>query len=106
MKKSISILNTPTNEIDIILDIALQLCKDTINPKSVPWITNIYFAGATLFIDGYYNNEKDSMTICHSDETVGYFSGGLRKLISIKGCKLLEEILVLTKINHETKWLK
>jgi hypothetical protein len=69
-------------------------------------LTNAYFAGATLCLDVKDAiNDIDVITICHSDETYGYFSGGPRRLLSIKALKDLEELMIAVNVNHETKWI-
>ena len=68
-------------------------------------IKNVYFVGAGLCVDFSFNGERDVMTFSHSKESVGFFSGGVRTLLNIKSCKMLEEIMVSCEINHKTKWL-
>lgn len=74
-------------------------------------ITNVYFAGATLFIDfksieDFSNMDviQDSLTLSHTDESYGLFSGGIRHLLSIKALKSLESIMYTTHRNYNKKW--
>lgn len=63
----------------------------------------MYFAGRTLFID---TKQGDSITLSHASESYGWFSDGMfRALMSIKACKLMEELMVMCKIQHEQKWV-
>lgn len=65
---------------------------------------SIYFAGATLCIDvADGSSDKNTMTMCWADETIGYFSGGSRRLVSIKALKLMRELMLLCDIQHEPK---
>lgn len=68
---------------------------------------NVYFAGATLCLDihDHRDGSIDVITICHSDETFGYFSGGMRRLLSIKALRALERIMQAQNIHHTPKWL-
>jgi len=69
---------------------------------------NLYFAGRTLFIDTKdKNGSVDCITLCHADETLGWFSDGtFRRLMSIKACRLMEELMNLCGIKHEPKWIQ
>src|SRR3990167_6447233 len=64
---------------------------------------NVYFAGATLCLDikDHRDGTLDVITINHSTETFGYFSGGLRRLLSIKALKSLERVMAIANINHQ-----
>lgn len=103
--KPYTIYTYTSSDIDQVLRIVLQLAKGEIERKTVPWMTGLYFAGATLCVDTNLPDREDVYTFNHTEETVGFFSGGLRRLLSIKSCKLLEEIMVLSEINHTKKWL-
>ena len=94
-----------TDDVNTILHIVTQVATQEIKKEVAPWLKNMYFTGATLCVDMYSNNELDVMTFCHSDETVGFFSGGPRKLLSIESCKMLENLMVLSNIKHNKKWL-
>ncbi len=61
----------------------------------------VYFAGRTLFFD----IKGDSITLCHSDESFGLFSGGVRRLMDIETVTLMEKLMVLCEINHDKKWI-
>jgi hypothetical protein len=65
-----------------------------------------YFVGATLCLDVEDKiNDRDVITICHSSECFGLFSGGIRRLLPIESLKLLEELMKECNINHTPKWL-
>jgi len=101
-----NILNFGTKDIEKTLEIARDFYVGKIKFEDTPpFITNMYFVGAGLCVDFSFNGERDSMTFSHRQESVGFFSGGFRTLMSIKSCKLLEEIMVTLNINHKTKWL-
>jgi hypothetical protein len=103
---SANILDFNNNDINIITRIINEISLEKCNKDSAPWIHNIYFVGATLFIDGYFNNVKDSMTICFNNQTVGFFSGGYRKLLPIDSLRYIGEIMDSNKINKkEISWL-
>ncbi len=70
-------------------------------------LSNVYFVGASLCLDirDHRSGDMDVITVNHSDETYGYFSGGLRRLLSINALKNLELLMTEQKINHETKWI-
>lgn len=64
-------------------------------------VKRIYFVGRTLCMD--YNG--DVITLVHSEETVGFFSGGIRRLLSIKNMQLFEALMDLCEIGHNQKWV-
>jgi hypothetical protein len=67
-------------------------------------VKRCYFVGATLFIDMIDENiEMDCMTFNYTNETVGWFSGGTRKLLSIESVRLLRLVMKESNINHEEK---
>lgn len=101
-----NILNLDIQDINNLLEYVKEVANAKAMSKNIPWVNSMYFVGATLCLDMNSNEFKDTMTFTHSDETVGFFSGGLRVLLSIKSCRLLEEIMVLSSINHKTKWIK
>ena len=103
--KPYTIYTYESSDIDQVLRIVLSLAKGETERKNVPWLTGLYFAGATLCVDTNLPDREDVYTFSHNQETVGFFSGGLRRLLSIPSCKLLEEIMVLSEINHTPKWL-
>lgn len=76
-----------------------SLCK--FKPK------NMYFAGSTLCLDIVDNEGNvEVVTINQSSETFGLFSGGARKLLSIKSMKSLEAICHISKMNTKLKYTK
>jgi hypothetical protein len=70
-------------------------------------LKQVYFAGATLFLDTCDEfGIEDIITVSHTSETFGYFSGDTRRrLLSIKAMKLLETIMKKSEINHTPKFL-
>ena len=69
-------------------------------------LNNVYFAGATLCLDikDHRSGDLEVITVCHSDESFGYFSGRIRRLLSIKALKSLEKVIQVAGINHTPKW--
>jgi|688.fasta_scaffold1070511_2 hypothetical protein len=110
MKNQDLILDCPIEFIENSLEIALNRFEGNSNkiPKHSDLI-NVYFAGATLCLDVYINckTDKDVITISYNKQTFGYFSGGYRRLLSIKALKTLDKLIKVAKINHEQiSWLK
>lgn len=70
-------------------------------------LKRVYFAGATLFLDTCDEfGIEDVITVSHTSETFGYFSGDIRRrLLSIKAMKLLETIMKKSGIKHTPKFL-
>lgn len=70
-------------------------------------LSNTYFVGATLCLDirDHRDGSLEVITINHSSETFGYFSGGFRCLLSIKALKRLETLMKEQGINHTKKWI-
>lgn len=96
----------PISDIDRILHIAKEIATGKMKKENAPWLKNMYFAGRTLCIDMWTNGKEDVMTFCHSDESVGFFSGGMRHLLSIPSCRILEELMILSDIKHNKKWIE
>lgn len=66
-----------------------------------------YFAGRTLCID--FKDEHDDLTVItcsYSEESVGFFSGGSRKMLSMKSMRLLHALSNEWGINQDynDKW--
>ena len=101
-----SITYHDVQDVDNILRIARDMCDGTLEQKHAPFITNIYFAGRTLFVDMWSNGIKDSMTFCHADEDVGFFSGGYRRLLSIKSMRIFEQLMFDSDVKHTPKWIE
>jgi hypothetical protein len=110
MKNQDLILDCPIEFIENSLEITLYSfeVKNFISIRHSDLI-NVYFAGATLCLDVYINSktDKDVITISYDKQTFGYFSGGYRRLLSIKALKTLDKLMKVAKINHEQiSWLK
>lgn len=69
-------------------------------------IKDTYFTGATLCIDVIDGDDIDVITISHSSESIGVFTGGYRRLLTIKSLKYLEQIMLASHINFVPKWIK
>ena len=78
--------------------ISLQNGK-VFNP--VMGVKQVYFVGATLCMDV---NEK-VLTLVHKEETIGYLSGGLRRLLPIDVMRLFEALMNICEIVHTQKWV-
>ena len=64
-------------------------------------VKQIYFAGRTLCMD--INN--DVLTLVHAEESIGYFLGGLRRLLPIDCMRLMETLMNICEIHHTQKWV-
>jgi len=91
--------------IEDVISIAIEAFKDKrgVLPAGIP-IKSVYFAGRTLFLDVEFNGKLDAITLVHSEETFGFFSGGPRRLMSIKALRLMEDLMVDCEIKHGPKW--
>jgi len=72
------------------------------NPEE---LLNAYFVGATLCLDIKVEGSIKVLTLNHSDETMGFFDGGFRKLISIANLKRLELLHKSVGVKYKEKWL-
>ena len=104
-KEEIDILRYSNDDITQILIIVTEIATEKMESEDAPWLRNMYFAGRTLWVDTNLPDREDSYTFCLTDESVGYASGGLRRLLSIESCKLLKNLLKISEIKHEPKWL-
>ena len=87
------------------LELTLKAFREGVYKRNGSDLKNMYFVGAALFLDIQdKNGNEDIITICHSDESFGLFSGGLRRLMPIKAMKTLEILMKEQNINHGTKW--
>ena len=93
-------------DVDNILQLVSDIAHGRLKRDDVEFITNMYFAGRTLCVDMYSQGVKDVMTFCHADESVGFFSGGYRRLLSIKSMRIFEQLMVDGGIKHDTKWIE
>jgi hypothetical protein len=73
-------------------------------------VVNCYFVGATLCLDIQFKSDtrtdapKEVITINHSEESFGLFSGGLRKLLSLKSLRRMERFAKELGVNIEPKY--
>lgn len=49
------------------------------------------------------NGTRDVITLSWDSECFGYFSGGPRRLLSLKALRKLQELMDLNEINYEPK---
>lgn len=66
-------------------------------------LVNIYFVGQGLCLDVKSEDKLRVITLSWCDETVGYFDGDNRRLLSIKAMKLLSKLMDKCSINYEPK---
>ena len=99
MEKRNPIYDLDFPEVEYMLDNVLLLAEGIIKKDKFPY-KNTYFIGQGLCVD----LDGDVVTFSHSSECVGYFSGGIRRLVSIKGMKTLEKIMSICNINFEPKF--
>jgi hypothetical protein len=87
------------------LKLSLEAFRKGKYDNKISDLKNMYFAGATLCLDikDEFGNE-DVITVCHSDETFGLFSGGIRRLLPIESLKTLETLMKEQNVNHKPKW--
>lgn len=90
------IANISQNEIESLIDKVVEVWQTTINSPSeinenIKY-KNSYFAGGTLCIDIEFKGENEVLTLNLNNESVGFFSGGPRKLISLNDLKRIKEI--------------
>lgn len=104
MKNTKTILDKSNQWIEDAVQIALDRELGSIE-SGVDKFGAIYFAGATLCMDLNTPEEKEVLTICYNDESVGYFSGGIRMGLSITACKNLERLMSLKGKLKQNKWL-
>jgi hypothetical protein len=103
-----NILDFSIEEINQLLQLVedIQIKPLDSNEYQIPnWFRNVYFVGGGLCIDITKENGKlDVMTFSHREESVGYFSGGMRRLISMTAVRTLERIMERKAIQHHPKW--
>lgn len=107
------VTDIPMSFIERSLKIGIEISKARLNSKTEYInaysyyhndLKNIYFAGRTLCLD-----VKDAIgtlnviTLSWDSECFGYFSGGSRRLLSLKALRRLQELMDLNKINYEPK---
>ena len=96
------------------IDIGIKLSKARergevkyINDFSEPYgndLTNIYFAGQGLYLDVKDAiGTVDIIKLNWEEESFGYFSGGPRRLLSLKALRKLQVLIDLNGINYEPK---
>lgn len=87
------IANISQNEIEALIDKVVDASVDSpseIN-ENIKY-KNSYFAGGTLCIDIEFKGENEVLTFNLNNESVGFFSGGPRKLISLNDLQRIKEI--------------
>lgn len=101
-----NILDISQEFINNSLGLSLEAFRKGEYKRNSSDLKRMYFVGATLCLDvedefGF----SDVITICHSDETYGLFSGGIRRLLPIESLKTLELLMKEQDVKHNTKWL-
>ena len=94
-----NIFNYEINDIDKIIDIISKIeIKGVLLMKYN--ISNVYFIGSTLCVDikDSILNELDVIMISYHEESYGFFSGGFRRLLSLKSLRNLEKIMKINGI--------
>lgn len=67
-------------------------------------LTNIYFVGQGLCLDVKDAiGSQEVITLSWEKENFGYFSGGIRRLLSISALRKLQRLMDLNKINYQPK---
>lgn len=108
-----SVINIPMEFIENSIEIGIKLSeassrgeKKYINDFSSydNDLTNIYFVGQGLCLDVKDPiGDRDIITLSWDSECFGYFSGGLRRLLSIKALRSLKKLMDLNGINYKHK---
>ena len=109
-----SILDTNMEFIENSINIGIKIseARDQGESKRIegfsgPWgndLTNIYFVGQSLCLavkDAIGSQEV--ITLSWDKETFGYFSGGLRRLLSLPALRKLKRLMDLNGINYQPK---
>ena len=90
--------------IDTTLHLVEQYQNKEVTVKTIPWLKNAYFVGAGLCLDVNTPWGLEVLTFSHSDESVGLFSGGMRRLLSLKSMRSLERIMANSGIHFKPRW--
>jgi len=108
-----SVADIPMSFIERSLKIGIKISKASLNNKTEYInkysyyhndLKNIYFAGQTLCLDVEDAiGTRDVLTLSWDSECFGYFSGGPRRLLSLKALRKLQELMDLNGINYEPK---
>lgn len=109
-----NILDTNVEFIENSIDIGIKISEardrgesKRIEDFSGPWgndLTNIYFVGQGLCLDVKDAiGSQEVITLSWDKETFGYFSGGLRRLLSLPALRKLERLMDLNGINYQHK---
>ena len=108
-----NIFETPMEFIENSIKIGIKLseARDRGETKHIddfsPYgndLRNIYFVGQGLCLDVKDAiGTVDVITLSWDKETFGYFSGGLRRLLSIEALRNLQKLMDLNGINYEPK---
>ena len=78
--------------------------KKYVNDFDIKGLTNIYFVGRGLCLDIKDKSGNPSViTISWDSESVGYFKGGPRKLLSLKSLRNLRKLMDLNGIKYSNK---
>jgi hypothetical protein len=109
-----NILDTNMEFIENSIDIGIKISEARdrgetkyVNDFNGPWgndLTDIYFVGRGLCLDVKDDiGSQEVITLSLDTETFGYFSGGHRRLLSIRALRKLQRLMDLNKINYQHK---
>jgi hypothetical protein len=106
IKRMFNIFETSNEFITATLKNVLALHRNNTPLDGNSDCKRAYFAGRTLFLDIKDKNyNTDAITLSHTTECVGFFSGGVRRLLTIEQLRLLETLMKEMNIQHEPKWI-
>lgn len=93
------------DSIKLGIDIAKSDGKYIEDFKKDSIVKRIYFVGQGLCLDIEDNESGDPevITLSWGSESFGFFSGGMRRLLSINSLRLLSELMDICQINYEPK---
>ena len=100
MKNTTKISYYNNDSITQSLRIVKEITEGKLDIKHAPWLKNMYFVGRTLFLDVNTPTGEDSKTFCLSDESVGFFSGGMRKLISLEAVQIMKDLMDMSGVKR------
>ena len=106
-------LDIPMEFIENSIEIGIKLAEASVKGEKKyindfsPYgndLKNIYFVGAGLVLDTRDEfGQEDVITISHDAESFGSFSGGPRRLLSIKAVRSLEKLMQFCEVKHTPK---
>ena len=93
------------DSIKLGIDIAKSEGKYIEDFRKDSMVKRIYFVGQGLCLDikDDESGDPEVITISWESESFGFFSGGMRRLLSINSLRLLSELMNICEINYEPK---